>query len=138
MPEIVLPGILRRLASMVYESLLALGLLAAFFLLPQALVSMAWGRAAPGWVHLAHVFIVMGCYCLISWHRGGQTLAMKTWKLKLVAADGSRPSLARLLVRYCLAWPSLGFFGVGLVWSVFDRQRQFLHDRLAGTRIVFQ
>ncbi|HET7776841.1 MAG TPA: RDD family protein, partial [Azospira sp.] len=31
---------------------------------------------------------------------------------------------------------SLGFFGAGIVWSLFDRERQFLHDRLAGTRLV--
>jgi uncharacterized RDD family membrane protein YckC len=62
---------------------------------------------------------------------------MQTWRLKLVdSATGATPTLARALARYVLCWPSLLFFGAGLLWSLFDRDRQFLHDRLAGTRIV--
>jgi uncharacterized RDD family membrane protein YckC len=37
-----------------------------------------------------------------------------------------------------LLWPSIGFYGAGLIWAIFDRDRQFLHDRLSGTRIVFK
>ena len=80
-----------------------------------------------------HVLVVYFVGC---WSRLGQTLAMQTWKLQLRMADGSKPPLSRLLLRYVLAWPSLLFYGAGLLWAFFDRDRQFLHDRLAGTRIV--
>jgi len=47
------------------------------------------------------------------------------------------PEMKQLLLRYFLSWPSLLFYGVGLIWAFFDRDRQFLHERLSGTRIIF-
>jgi len=43
---------------------------------------------------------------------------------------------ARCWLRYALAWPSVLLFGAGLLWALIDRDRQFLHDRLAGTCVV--
>lgn len=133
-----LPGLRRRLASMAYESLLLLGVLSVSFMLPQILLGMAFDTALPGWMLLSHVFIVLGAYFLWYWHHGGQTLAMQTWKIRLATPGGGAPSLERLALRYVLAWPSVVYFGAGLLWAVFDRDRQFLHDRLAGTRLVFK
>jgi uncharacterized RDD family membrane protein YckC len=62
---------------------------------------------------------------------------MQTWKIRLVSASGAAPTWPQLLLRFVLAWPSVGFYGAGLVWAIFDRDRQFMHDRLAGTRIAF-
>jgi uncharacterized RDD family membrane protein YckC len=90
----------------------------------------------PGPVLLLHVVGVLGAYFLWYWHRRGQTLAMQTWKLQLTSASGEPLSWPQLLLRYALAWPSILFYGIGLIWALFDRDRQFLHDRLAGTRII--
>lgn len=133
-----LPGIRRRLASLLYESLLLLGVWAATFLLPHLGLGLAFGLTLPGPVLFLHLFAVFGAYFVWYWNRSGQTLAMQTWKLQLRMADGSKPPLSRLLLRYVLAWPSLLFYGAGLLWALFDRDRQFLHDRLAGTRIEFK
>ena len=133
-----LPSIRRRLASMAYESLLLLGLLSVAFLLPHLALGMGFGIALPGWALILHVFAVLGAYFIWCWHRGGQTLAMQTWKIILSTPNGKQPSLARLALRYALAWPSVIYLGAGLLWALFDRDRQFLHDRLAGTRIVFK
>lgn len=133
-----LPSIRRRLSSLAYESLLILGVLAAAFMVPQLVITALLDRALPGWVLLVHVFAVLGGYFLWYWHHGGQTLAMQTWKLQLRAQDGSTPSRQQLVLRYLLAWPCLLLYGAGLIWALFDRDRQFLHDRLAGTRIVFK
>lgn len=133
-----LPSIRRRLASMAYESLLLLGLLSVAFLLPHLALGMGFGIALPGWALILHVFAVLGAYFIWCWHRGGQTLAMQTWKITLSTPNGKQPSLARLALRYALAWPSVIYLGAGLLWALFDRDRQFLHDRLAGTRIVFK
>lgn len=132
-----LPSIRLRLASLLYEALLQLGVLAVTFLVPHILLGLAWHIVAPSIVLLAHVFAVLACYFLWYWRHGGKTLAMQTWKLRLVAVNGQEPTWRQLCLRYLLAWPSLLFYGAGLFWAVFDRDRQFLHDRLAGTRIVF-
>lgn len=130
------PGIHRRIASMVYETLLLLGVLSAGFLLPHLVLGMAYSRAAPGWALLIHIFILLGAYFLWCWRHGAQTLAMQTWKIQLSTPSGVQPSIKRLALRYVLAWPSLVYFGVGIFWALFDRDRQFLHDRLAGTCLV--
>ena len=132
-----LPGLRRRCASVAYESLLILGVLSVTFMLPQLALGMVLGIALPGWVLVIHVFLVLGAYFIWYWHQGGQTLAMQTWKLRLSTPGGARPSLARLVLRYALAWPGVIYLGAGLLWALFDRDRQFLHDRLAGTRVVF-
>lgn len=133
-----LPGIRRRLASLLYESLLLLGVLTAVFLVPHLALGLALNIALPGSLLLLHVFTVLGIYFLWYWQRSGQTLAMQTWHLQLRSITGNAPTWRQLILRYVLSWPSLLFYGVGLIWAVFDRDRQFLHDRLAGTRIVFR
>lgn len=132
-----LPTIKRRLAAMLYESLLLLGVLSVTFMVPHLMLGIVAKVSAPGWLLLLHVALVLGAYFLWYWSHGGQTLAMQTWKLKISTADGRAPAQRLLLLRFVLAWPSLLFYGAGLIWALFDRDRQFLHDRLAGTRIVF-
>lgn len=122
---------------MLYDGLLLVGVWAALFLVPHLVVGLVWQRVAPPAVLAVHLVLAFGLYFVWFWRRAGQTLAMQTWRLKLVdASTGSAPSLPRAIARYALCWPSLLFFGAGLLWSLFDRDRQFLHDRLAGTRIV--
>jgi uncharacterized RDD family membrane protein YckC len=79
---------------------------------------------------------VMLAYFLGFWLQGGQTLAMKTWNLRLVAADGRRLTATRALLRFVLATLGLAFCGVTILWAFLDHDRQFLHDRLAGTRLI--
>ncbi len=83
-----------------------------------------------------YLFLVLGIYFVTCWCHGGQTLPMQTWKIRLIRGDGRPIGVRQALARYVLAWPSLLIFGAGVLWALFDRDRQFLHDRLAGTRIV--
>ena len=125
------PGLPRRLASMGYEAVLLFGI--AFFAAWLFFFASGGRDATAGWSRYAlQMFIAMvfAGYFLWCWLRGGQTLAMKAWKIRLV---GVTP--ARALLRFVLALllvPTL----VAIVWSLFDRDRQFLHDRLAGTRLI--
>jgi uncharacterized RDD family membrane protein YckC len=99
----------------------------------------AVGTDGSGWMrhaYQAYLFLVIGLYFVASWRRRGQTLAMKAWKLRLAAAGGGRISLRQAMLRYAWAWPSLLLAGIGICYALFDRERQFLHDRLSGTRIV--
>lgn len=112
------------------------------------------------------IFAAIGIYFVWCWRSSGQTLPMKTWKFRLVPKAGRRLSVARCWVRYGLAWlgplaglasykliivvsgygmarPSLAallialpMMAVNFAWAVVDRDRQFLHDRLAGTRLA--
>ncbi len=139
-PAVYLATLRRRLASMLYESLLLLGIIAAGFMLPLIIIGMIWHITPPGGVEVLHLFVLLGIYFIWLWRRNGQTLAMQTWQLQLVDShSGTPPTLRRCLLRYALAWPStlLTLCGPGLLWTVFmDRDRLFLHDRLAGTCIV--
>ena len=129
------PSIKRRLASMVYESLLLCGL--AFFagLLFLGLTENAQGESIRHAFQL-YLFLIFGLYFSVLWRQRGQTLAMKTWKLRLVGANGGSVSLRQALVRYICAWPCIALGGIGVIYACMDRDRQFLHDRLAGTMIV--
>lgn len=131
-----LAGLRRRLASMLYESLLLLGVLALTFMVPLLILGIGTQYTPSGSILWIYIFGVLGMYFLWYWRRGGQTLAMQTWKLRIVDVAGNPVSLGQGWLRYALAWPSILFFGVGLIWALIDRDRQFLHDRLAGTRIV--
>ena len=130
------PSLRRRLASMAYESLLLVGVLSVAFMLPNLVLGIGFDILLPGWVLLGHIAAVLGAYFVWYWRHGGQTLAMQTWKIRLTTSSGAPPSLARLALRYVLAWPSIVYLGAGLLWALFDRDGQFLHDRLAGTRLV--
>jgi uncharacterized RDD family membrane protein YckC len=61
---------------------------------------------------------------------------MKTWKMRVEMADGAPLTLRIAAIRYVLALAGLLCLGLGFLWALADRDRQFLHDRLAGTRIV--
>ena len=130
------PGIARRLASMLYESLVVFAVLLIGFLLPQILLS-GFGLALAGRLLWLHVLLLLMVYFVWFWLNGGQTLPMKTWKLRLAGADGRPPRPLQALLRYLAAWPSILLGCIGLFWALVDKDRQFLHDRIAGTCIVF-
>jgi uncharacterized RDD family membrane protein YckC len=130
------PGILRRLAAMAYETLLLSGVLAVLLILPHVLLGAFAHRVATPTLLWAHLFTVLLVYCLGFWCHGGQTLAMKTWRIRLRTRSGAPVRPAQALLRYLLCWPSLGLGGIGIAWALIDRDRQFLHDRLAGTRLL--
>jgi uncharacterized RDD family membrane protein YckC len=125
----------RRLVSLIYEALLLTGLLfCAAFIYYAVEQRVADGHARA--VFQLYLAAVAGLYFVWQWTRGGQTLPMKTWRLKLVAADGGGVGTRRAAVRYAAALAGAVAFGAGFTWAFFDRERQFLHDRIAGTRIV--
>ena len=125
----------RRLAAMLYEFLLliALSMLASFAYLP--IFGSIHGPFQKA-VFQLYLLLVMLIYFVVFWKRGGQTLAMKTWRIRLVRRDGGPLSTAQCIMRFSLATLGLLCAGAGFIWALIDADRQFLHDRLCGTRLV--
>ncbi len=133
--QISVPGFWRRLVSLFYESLL---LLAVLFIAGYVfhLVFRDTGSIFFRPTFQLYLLLVAGTYFAWFWTHGGQTLPMQTWKFRVISADGNQLSLKQAIARYLFAVIGIFFFGCGILWALFDRNRQFLHDRLAGTRIV--
>ena len=145
------PKFRRRLLSLTYESFLLLAVLMIAGVIFHLVIR---DTEAVYFMPLFqfYLLVVMGTYFIWFWTHGGQTLAMQTWKMRVVNAEGNKLEIKQAIVRYLLAVSIvllftvagvllLGvagvlFFCVGFMWALFDRDKQFLHDRLAGTRIV--
>jgi uncharacterized RDD family membrane protein YckC len=133
-------GFGRRVAALVYDSVLLSALLVAFtsgavFLNQRTAVE----RATVGsWVYLyrAGLLAVIAGYYLLNWTRSGQTLGMRAWHLRAVTEAGQRLSLKSAALRFAfglLAWAPAA---LGVLWLYFDPEHLALHDRLSKTRII--
>ena len=129
-----IPSRVRRFACMMYEGLLLFGVLFIsdylFDVLTQSRHALMYRHARQTWL-----FFVLGSYFVWFWTHGGQTLAMKTWHIRLVDLAGNPVSKFRAALRYCLCYP-IALSGLGFIWSLWDKDGQFLQDRIAGTRLI--
>lgn len=140
-------GLLRRLAAMVYDSLLLLGLLfvyAGIFAVsipnwlasePVPLGEVAYGPVGKALFQLSLAVIIVGFFTYF-WRRGGQTLGMRAWRLKVQTREGDTLSIQQCLLRCLLAPFSMALGGLGYLWCLVDPTGQTLHDRLSATRVV--
>ncbi|HSX92203.1 MAG TPA: RDD family protein [Hydrogenophaga sp.] len=155
-PDLTAPSLRRRMACWLYEGMLMFGVV---FIAGYLFSALTQQRHALEGRHAlqAFLFVVFGIYFTWFWHKG-QTLAQKTWHIRVVDTVGQPIGQARALVRYVLSWlwllPPLALswvlgaqgsetavllIGWVLVYALLSRlhaQRQFLHDALAGTRLV--
>ncbi len=133
-------GLPRRLAAMLYDSLLLLALLmvtSALFLL------LTGGEAIDPRTHpalelayrLVLVALIVGFFG-VSWTRRGQTLGMATWRLRVEREDGRPLTWGDALRRLGWALVSLLPAGLGFAWVLVDPERRAWHDRLSRTRVV--
>ncbi|WJF91610.1 RDD family protein [Paraburkholderia bonniea] len=151
------PTVRRRLAALLYEAVILFGVVFIagflFSILTQQRNGLVHHNLLAGWIAF-----VVGLYFVWFWCHGGQTLPMKTWRLRVVCADGSPLSTGRAMLRYGFAWlwllpplalhPLLGLAlpqtlavsaGWFLSWAAtgcIGPNKQFLHDRMARTRII--
>ena len=129
------PGIGRRLLSLIYELLL----LTAWVLLVGAIATAMAQFAAPDHARtITQILVALACigYFAGQWRHRGQTLPMKTWRIRLETADGRAVTVPRAVLRACLALAGYLCLGITVLWALVDRDGQFLHDRIAGTRLV--
>lgn len=151
------PTLMRRMACWLYEGMLMFGVV---FIAGYLFSTLTQTRHALDNRHALQffLFVVFGIYFAWFWSKG-QTLAMKTWDIRVVDAQGRAITQARGLWRYVLSWlwfvPPLAVgWGIGLtpleigvitfigwvpIWAILSRFHplgQFWHDALAGTRLV--
>lgn len=88
------------------------------------------------WALWACCWVVTGLYATMSWRRGGQTLGMRPWRLRVVSLDGTVPTRRQLWRRYAVGSLSVLAAGLGFWWALLDRQRLTWHDRASGTRVA--
>ena len=159
-PALMAPGLMRRMASFVYEGLLLFGI----GLIPGAIGALfvaLSGQRHPLQGELALQLITLLIYAVYFtwfWSARGQTLPMKTWHIRVVTASGEPLSQARALARFIAscAWvapavliahlngwsarATLAAVGVGVIayamLALLHPQRQFWHDALCGTRLI--
>lgn len=154
------PSLRRRLACLLYECVLLFGVVMIAGLVFSVVVDQRHALSARG-LAMAFLFIVLGFYFVYAWSRGGQTLAMQTWHIRLMRADGTPVTPAQALARYLLGWvwllPPLalvaangvqrigvaGTLAIVTAWvlgyamtALARPDRQFWHDVLCGTRLV--
>jgi uncharacterized RDD family membrane protein YckC len=88
------------------------------------------------WLLWLACWLAAGLYATTSWRRGGQTLGMRPWRLRLVAVDGGPVTARAAWLRYATGTLSLLAGGAGFWWAWIDRDRLAWHDRASGTRPV--
>ncbi|MEM9257404.1 MAG: RDD family protein [Pseudomonadota bacterium] len=133
------PSLLRRLTAMLYDGLL----LVAVVLLTNAaalalLVPLSGGQRdvlPPLAVQILTVAAIVLFYVLF-WRKGGQTLGMQAWRIRLVDFDGAPPTVRQGLVRCAAATLSFACLGMGYFWCLFDRHDRYWHDYLSGTELI--
>ena len=155
-PALVAPSLPRRMACWLYEGLLMFGVVFIAGYLFGTLSQTRHAMDNRHWLQ-AFLFVVFGIYFVWLWAKG-QTLAMKTWEIRVVDRQGLPLTQARALLRYLLSWlwflPALaavapfqlsgpesvviigGWIAVWALLSRFHPERQFWHDALAGTRLI--
>ncbi|WP_298931840.1 RDD family protein [uncultured Ramlibacter sp.] len=155
--DLMAPALRRRMACWLYEGMLLFGLVFTAGLVFSIAGQMRNAMDSRQPLFQAFLFVVCGIYFTWCWSRG-QTLAMRTWRIRMVDRAGQPVGQLRAFFRYLCSWlwflPPLAALQAGhlsakqaaiaiLAWVVFwaalsrwHPQRQFLHDALAGTRLV--
>jgi uncharacterized RDD family membrane protein YckC len=154
------PSLARRMACFVYEGLLLFGIGLIPGVIGAVFVALS-GHQHPLQSDAALrviAFAIYGVYFTWFWSARGQTLAMQTWHIRVVTAEGKPLTQARALARYFAScawfapaalltelngwtgWHGLAAIGVGIVGyallALLQPQRQFWHDALCGTRLI--
>ncbi|MGE5154870.1 MAG: RDD family protein [Bdellovibrio bacteriovorus] len=137
-----IPSLPRRLGALLYDAVLLLGLLMLAILLLIVPYDLLAARPYPHGDPLyrsllqAYLVAVIGAFYVYFWTHGGQTLGMRTWRLRVLRDDGGPLSLADAVRRFAWAVLSLAPAGLGLWWCLLDREGLAWHDRRSRTRPI--
>ncbi len=133
------PSLLKQLASLFYEILTMIAL--AF--VGVGIFVTVFGDASDDPVKRTalqlFIWLLLGAYYVVSWVKRGQSLAMRSWQIKVVPTDSDKRhlplSVTTAMLRYLLATFSVGIFGLGFLIGLLPNQ-QFMHDQLLQLSLI--
>lgn len=131
------PGFFRHIAIIAYDALL---LLAILFLATAIILPFNGGEAytSKQFFFPLYVLAISFLYYGWFWTHGGQTLGMKTWKIRVATFDNKPLTWGLSFNRFLLALISWLFVGLGFFWILFDKKNQTWHDHLSKTALFFE
>ena len=127
-------GLFRRLAAILYDSLLIIAMWLITTLLLVAFIND--GAALQGPLFQFGLYFEACLFYSYFWRLRGQTLGMQVWKIKLVSPSLQTLSWQECFARIFFALVSVSMLGLGFIWMLFDPDRLTWHDRASGTRVV--
>ena len=137
------PSLLRRLAAMVYDTLLVLPIIMAVVAVATGLQVALQGSGSeadfsstlPSWLVQLLAVVTVACFYTFFWCRSGQSLGMAAWRIKLRGSNGNAINEKRALLRCAGALVSFAALGLGYWWCLVDNQGRYWHDHWSGTRL---
>lgn len=131
----------RRLAALLYDGLVILALYILLGGLLVTAISELQGSEQLVRLSPAMVMTLLFSFCFLyynhSWRRGGQTIGMKAWRIRLVSVDGQPLRLSHSMLRVGTGFFSLVIGGLGFWWALFDKQQRSWHDMASLTKVVY-
>lgn len=128
--------LLRRLAAILYDSIVLIGLIFLASVPPTLLAGGGISEPLPAFGMQLYLLAVAFAFFGGFWTHGGQTIGMRAWRIRVVDKEGRAITWRLALVRFLAAILSWAAVGIGFAWSLFDPDRLTWHDRLSGTRTV--
>jgi len=133
----------RRLAALVYDTLLILPAIMAVVAVATAIRTGLTGHAGdgdygailPAWLVQLLAVSTVACFYGYFWCKSGQTLGMQAWRIRLRSDRADAVSARQALLRIAGAAVSLAAFGLGFLWCLFDPEGRYWHDRWSGSRL---
>lgn len=148
----------RRLLALMYDALIVVAIVMVVGLLCQLatggeLIRTGTRTVVPVWYQILQG-IVVAAYFISSWRRGGQTVGMRPWRIRVTRDDGGHVSLQQAVIRLLVAgaplvllplasvvglaatlWTLLATWCAWFAVALFDPRRRALHDIAAGTEL---
>ncbi|WP_262964481.1 RDD family protein [Methylobacter psychrophilus] len=131
------PGFLRRLAALIYDLFLLIALL---FLATALLLPFTTGEAVSAQqllIYRIYLLVISFFFYGWFWTHGGQTLGLRAWKIKVLTLDQKTINWYQALLRFTTAIVSWGFFGLGFLWILLDKDQRSWYDHLSKTALFF-
>ena len=141
-------GVIRRIAAMLYDTMLMFGVLFSATLIPSLVLTQDAVKAVkneevvhelhplmtglPFQLYLLTLWVIFFCWF---WHKNGQTLGMQAWRLKIEDINGSNISILQCLMRLLGASISVLCLGAGYWWIWIDKEGRSWHDHWSASRV---
>jgi uncharacterized RDD family membrane protein YckC len=131
-------GIVRRLMAIMYDLFLLLAIL--FIATAIAMIFNQGNAIEPGQAiypyYIIYLLVLSFVFYGWFWTHGGQTLGMKTWKMRLQQEDGTRLSWRLAMIRFAIALISVSVLGLGFIWALFEPKKRCWHDLASRSVLV--